>query len=315
MRSSLRLLAPVLAASIACAPAGAAAQSKPPGPEDPYAEPPDPYEDMTKAIAAEAYLQGLELAKKKQWQEAYAKFFSAWTDYKHWQTASSLGRAELEIGKYRAAVRHLELALGEPKVPPRARAEIEELLAKAKAATGTIRIRAVCDLPAVVLVDGEKIGETPYSDSYLADPGEHEIEVQRDDRREKTTTVVHTSETVEVTLELHIPVPPPPPPPRRPPPPPPPPSIPKLPFAIGLSALTVGGVLVGGVLVTDADESHRMGGIAAFSTATALGVASGLLWGMMLSGTPAAPGASSPKAALVPLAGPGHAGLLLQGVF
>lgn len=317
-RLPARLVAAVLlAATAASAAVPAVAQNKPPGPDDPYSDevkpPPDPYADVSKKLAADSFSAGVKLAEKEQWQEAYEKFRSAWGDFRHWQTASSLAKAELEIGKYRDAVRHLESALRETNVPPAARAEIEKLLQKARAATGTLKIQATCRLPAAVWVDGEKVGDTPYSESVMADPGEHQVEVRLEDRREETTVDLHTGETVEVTLELRIPLPPAPPPPK--PPPPPPPSTPKLPFAIGLSVLTGVGLVTGAALSTSADEASRAGGIAAFVAAGALGVTSGVLWYLVLSGPPSPRETSPPKMVLLPLAGPGHAGLSLHGVF
>lgn len=326
-RLPARLVAAVLlVATAASAPTPAVAQNKPPGPDDPYADeakpppaaptgtaPPDPYDDVNKKLAADSFSAGVKLAGKGQWQEAYEKFRSAWSDFKHWQTASSLAKAELELGKYTDAVRHLESALREANVPPAARAEIEKLLQKAKAATGTLQIQATCRLPAAVLVDGEKIGDTPYSGPVMADPGEHQVEVRLEDRREETTVDLHTGETVEVTLELRIPLPPAPPAPPLPPPPPP--VTPKLPFAIGLSALTGIGLVTGAVLATSADEAWRIGGIAALGTAGALGVTSGVLWYLVLSGPPSPPGPSPARTVLLPVAGPGHGGFSLQGMF
>ena len=107
--------APTGTAQVSKAPAApAVAQNKPPGPDDPYSDevkpPPDPYDDVTKKLAADSFSEGVKLAGKGQWQEAYEKFRSAWSDFKHWQTASSLAKAELELGKYTDAVRHLRLA-------------------------------------------------------------------------------------------------------------------------------------------------------------------------------------------------------------
>ena len=306
----------LLAITAALASTPALAQKKPPGPEDPYTEtpPPDPYADATKAAAAKAFSAGVKLAEKGEWEEAYEKFRSAWSDLQHWQTASSLARAEVEIGRYTDAMRHLKFAQGEPNVPEAAKTEIEKLLQKAMSATGTIQVRALCRLPAVVLVDGENVGTTPYSALHRADPGEHQIEVRLEGKHKETRVDVHTAETVEVTVELVIPLPPPPPPPPAAPPPPEPANL-ELPVAIGLSTLTLATLITGSVLAPSRDEPSQIGGVATLVVAGGFGIASGVLWSMVLSSPPPPSAASPGKVVVSPLAGPGHAGLVLHGVF
>lgn len=321
----LRRWAFVLAAGAALSPEIALAQNKPPGPSDPYTEadapPPDAYDEAEAVDAKATYEEGLELAKKKQWEGAYTKFRAAFRVVKRSETASALGRVEMRLGKYRDAVKHLTLALEGEGLSPRAQADLEELIAKAKAATGTLHIQATSTSPARVLLDGEEVGATPYSADEMADPGDHEVELQHEKKRQKVSAAVHTGETVEVTVHLEIAEPPPPlPPPVVVLPPPPPPSTSKLPFAVGLTLLTAGMAAAGAALASQDAEEKKIGSIVCFGAAIASGGAAGALWYFTVRENEernAPPSSTKPviSAGLFPSVGPRSGGFVLQGVF
>jgi hypothetical protein len=217
MSAGVSLLA--LAGLATLAPRVALAQNKPAGPVDPYATTPsaDPRTQAAKAIAADRYTKGAELAKQKKWQEAYPALLEAWKHLEHWQIAVALGRVEIEIGKFKAASQHLSFALAAKDLPAVDRPAAEKLLATAGKSLGILRIEATAEAPAELWVDDEKVGSTPFSGTTPADPGEHRVEVRHGDKSESRTVVVRTAVTEEVRIELRLPELKAPPPGRPPP--------------------------------------------------------------------------------------------------
>ncbi|MEZ4311134.1 MAG: hypothetical protein R3F14_24090 [Polyangiaceae bacterium] len=332
-----------------CLPA-ALAQTGPPRSTDPYDDreepPPNFYDEIENANAAKHYKAGAALAKKGEWEKAYPEMVSAWDSFRHWQIAASLAKVEVEVGKYRDALRHLTFARESGKVPEGDRPAIERAFERAKRSMGTIDLRATCDKTAEVLLDGEKLGDAPFEEPTLVDPGTHVIEVRSGVRHVRGSVDVAARKVVKLSLHLEIPLPP---VEKKVKPPPPPTTLDlRMPFAVGLSALSASGFVVGALLYGNSRDAAgrvgrlmegapsgqcptfgcdaarqelqrrddlQVGAIASFTIGGMATLGSGILWAMLVSDGAIPKKRSTPQAWVLPLASPDHGGLLLQGAF
>lgn len=163
-------------------------------PPAPTASTPDP-----SAEARAHFNQGVTFAKKGEWPKAYAAFLEAWKLKTHPQIALNLGRAEMEIGKYRDSIAHLHYHLehaeaGDPDMPTSRRwlTESEKKVA---------RLEITVDVAgSEVLVDGVLEGKAPLSGRVLVDPGAHRVEVVRGTAREARTVEVAQGASVRVSF-------------------------------------------------------------------------------------------------------------------
>jgi tetratricopeptide (TPR) repeat protein len=189
------------------------AQSAPPGAKSARKAPPAKAPPSGKASPAGAapsadpdarartrFKEGVAFAKKGEWQRAYTAFIESWDHKNHPQIALNLGRAEMEIGKYRDSVTHLRYFVdnADPKDPDLKLAR--EWLAEAEKKVA--RLDITVDVAGVeVLVDGASVGKSPLAGAVLVDPGKHEIELRRDAGHERRTVEVATGETQQVKLQ------------------------------------------------------------------------------------------------------------------
>lgn len=157
-----------------------------------------PPEDPT-VKARERFIDGVRFVKKKAWQAAYEAFRDAWRLKEHPQIALNLGRVEIEIGKQRDAIEHLQYWL--EKSPPEdpdsvlARGWISE--AKKKVATLRITVQGT---GAEVRIDGQPVGTSPLPPEIYVDPGKHTVEVGKGTARDEVTVECQAGSTSEVKL-------------------------------------------------------------------------------------------------------------------
>jgi len=147
------------------------------------------------------FSEGVALAKQSQWQRAYVAFHAAWTLKEHPQIALNLGRAEMEIGKYRDAIAHFQYCItrseaGDPDAVL-ARGWIVE--ARSKVAKLVIRVDTG---GARLLVDDAFVGTAPLSAPVLVDPGEHLVRATLEDKHVQRKVVVEMGGSLEVALGL-----------------------------------------------------------------------------------------------------------------
>lgn len=191
--SALPLLVVLLAQSAAAQPA------PPPDGGAPSASTAD------KAAAARAYAGGAKLAKQGRWKDAYPLFLEAWDHLHHWQIALGLGRVEIELARFHAAEQHLSFALASPELPSVDRPEVTRLIARARASQGKVRITAASATAAEVWIDDERAGDTPFSGTLSADPGEHRVELRSGAEITSRLVTVTAGETSPVDIELVAP--------------------------------------------------------------------------------------------------------------
>ncbi|MFT3925660.1 MAG: PEGA domain-containing protein [Myxococcales bacterium] len=111
-------------------------------------------------------------------QEARELLLKAHAMFPNARTLRGLGKVEYELRNYGHAVSHLENALASPVRPldARLRAEVEELLARARAYVGEVHV-AVKPSSASVIVDGVTVASGPQAVFSLV-VGDHLIEFQ-----------------------------------------------------------------------------------------------------------------------------------------
>jgi hypothetical protein len=109
-------------------------------------------------------------------QEARELLLKAHALFPNARTLRGLGKVEYELRNYGHAVTHLERALASPvrALDPRLRAEVEELLLRARAYVGEVHV-AVEPSTASVIVDGVTVASGPQA-SFSLMVGDHLIE-------------------------------------------------------------------------------------------------------------------------------------------
>ncbi len=196
MRTRATTVAVIASAAVLLASPPSPAQPRPAkAPPAPAASTPDP-----SAEARTHFNQGVAFAKKGDWPKAYTAFLEAWKRKTHPQIALNLGRAEMEIGKYRDSIAHLHYHLehteaGDPDMPTSRRwlTESEKKVA---------RLEITVDVAgSEVFVDGVLEGKAPLSGRVLVDPGAHRVEVVRGTAREARTVEVTQGASVRVSFE------------------------------------------------------------------------------------------------------------------
>ena len=130
--------------------------------------------------AARSYASGVKAARAGQLETARTALLEAFDLAPEPRTAANLGLVELMAGRPRDAAEHLSYFLREARdVQPQDRQSTEELLARAKAKIGTVTLRVNVDR-AEVLVDGRRVGASPFAEPVFLSPGSRRLEVRRE---------------------------------------------------------------------------------------------------------------------------------------
>jgi len=167
--------------------------------------------------AQSAFLRGKEHGKAGRWLEAVAAFEEAYRLRPAWDIAGNLGIAELELGRFVPAARHLEEARrnfpggGEPAK----RALMDDTYKEALAKVGRLAIKASVGR-ASISVDDEVVGEAPLGRPIFVSPGTHRVAAVLDGVTATKSVDVAAGGEAEVLLVLEAapssgPVTPPPP--------------------------------------------------------------------------------------------------------
>lgn len=175
--------ATLVATLLSAAPSSAQPTAPPPVPKVPASAPAP--EDPT-AKARERFTEGVALVKKKEWAAAYGAFLVAWKLKQHPQIALNLGHVEMQIGKYREAITHLQhwLDNNPPEDPDSVLAR--QWLSEAKKKVVTLKIK-VNGAGAEVQIDGQTVGTSPLPPEVYVDPGKHTVIARRGALRDEVT--------------------------------------------------------------------------------------------------------------------------------
>lgn len=122
------------------------------------------------------YRDSLVLAKAGEWPKVYQKLLHALQLKKSFDIATNLGAAEYNLSKFADAAEHLRygLSIFPPNGKPEAKKASEDILAKAKAQVGTVRL-SVTPADADLTVNGRPIPQDQRTEVFV-EAGEVTIE-------------------------------------------------------------------------------------------------------------------------------------------
>jgi hypothetical protein len=153
------------------------------------------------------YEEGLRHFTKKDYEQARVSLQAAWSLLRHWQIATLLGAAELNLGQYRAAAEHLGIALrtfGSDGSQAELR-KIQSLNDEALQHVAALRI-STDRQGAEILIDGKSAGNAPLPDPVYVEPGRRMVEARAPGYLTATSTIEANVGVQEVRVSL-VPVP------------------------------------------------------------------------------------------------------------
>jgi hypothetical protein len=200
MRTRACLSALLLAAAgFAIVPAPARAQDK----------------DAVTEMARRRFQEGVKYFDQKKYEEARAAFLQAYALKHHPAVLLNLAQSEIRSGHPLEAARHFSAYLREsPNASGAERAEAEKGLAAARTKLG--RIHVAVPTGTEVMVDGESVGQAPFSEPIDVMPGTHTVEGKLGTRTASSQVSVQVGKSASVTLNLESGAAPPPHPPAAP---------------------------------------------------------------------------------------------------
>lgn len=142
--------------------------------------------------------------REKNWLEAKALFERAHAMYPNARTLRGLGIVAFSARDYLDAIGYLTAAIEHPVRPmtDKQRKGVEDMLGRSRAFIGYLKIDTN-PTEADFLIDGETVSPEQESGKLPLNPGEHQLVVRADGRREATRTFkVEGGKTVTLTIQL-----------------------------------------------------------------------------------------------------------------
>jgi hypothetical protein len=184
--------------------------------------------DAVTEMARRRFQEGVKFFDQKRYEEARAAFLQAYALKHHPAVLLNLAQSEIRSGHPLEAARHFSAYLRESGAGGPERAEAEKGLASARTKLGHIHV--VVPTGAEVMVDGESVGQAPFSEAIDVLPGTHTVEGKLGARTASSQVSVQVGKSASVTLNLEgggAATPPPVAPPVSTPPPATPPAEPQ----------------------------------------------------------------------------------------
>ncbi|WP_437606315.1 hypothetical protein WMF20_35760 [Sorangium sp. So ce834] len=191
-----KTIAPIAIASALATAAPAIALAAPGGAQD---------EAMTEKVR-ELHKEGNAHYARGDYERARVAYLAAWALQKRLQIAGNLAEAEMKLGRFREAAKHLAYYLREapkeqPPPPPAEMKAAEALYAAARAQVGELSI-ATLENGAEILVDGEVVGVAPLPAPVFVEPGMHTVSARRGNRFGARQVRVDKGGAAAVEVEL-----------------------------------------------------------------------------------------------------------------
>ncbi len=136
-------------------------------------------EDPKVAEARQHFTRGVELYKDGDFRGALIEFQRAYQIAPNFRILYNIGKADLELLDYPAALVAFEryLAEGGAEVPSDKRAEVEAEIPKLKQRVAYLTIE--CNAPGVeIWIDELMVGKTPFSKEVVVGTGRHKVSVK-----------------------------------------------------------------------------------------------------------------------------------------
>jgi hypothetical protein len=157
--------------------------------------------DAVTEMARRRFQEGVKFFDQKRYEEARAAFLQAYALKHHPAVLLNLAQSEIRSGHPLEAARHFSAYLREsPNASGGERSEAEKGLAAAR--TKLARIHVVVPTGAEVIVDGESVGQAPFSEPVDVMPGTHTVEGKLGTRTASSQVTVPTGKAMTVTLNL-----------------------------------------------------------------------------------------------------------------
>ncbi len=137
---------------------------------------------------ADVILQSRELMKdgaskfsKGDWEGALIVYQKAWQLKQHPAVAANMAAAEMKLGRYLDAAEHLKFALNHlPTVPSEKREAVQAQFDECREHLLALRISVNVD-GTEARIDQRDIGQTPFLEDVLLEPGQHTVILSRSD--------------------------------------------------------------------------------------------------------------------------------------
>jgi hypothetical protein len=157
--------------------------------------------DAVTETARRRFQEGVKFFDQKKYEEARAAFLQAYALKHHPAVLLNLAQSEIRSGHPLEAARHFSAYLREsPNASPAERGEAEKGLAAARTKLG--RIHVVVPTGAEVIVDGESVGQAPFTEPIDVMPGTHSVEGKLGTRTASSQVSVQVGKAASVTLNL-----------------------------------------------------------------------------------------------------------------
>jgi len=157
--------------------------------------------DAVTEMARRRFQEGVKFFDQKKYEEARAAFLQAYALKHHPAVLLNLAQSEIRSGHPLEAARHFTAYLKDsPNASAAERAEAEKGLAAARTKLG--RVHVVVPTGAEVMVDGESVGQAPFSEPIDVLPGTHTVEGKLGTRTASSQVSVQVGKSASVTLNL-----------------------------------------------------------------------------------------------------------------
>lgn len=135
--------------------------------------------DDREARARELFAEGNEHYKRKEYEQALAKYRAAYEEYPAARILLNMGTTLVALGRNAEALGVYELYLADPDADPKKRKAVEAELARLAKLVGRVHV-VVTSPGATVFLDDQSLGDSPRDVTLRVDPGIHRVRVMRD---------------------------------------------------------------------------------------------------------------------------------------
>jgi len=163
-------------------------------------------QDKITELARAKFMDGVAAFDTKRYGEARDLFLQAYAMKRHPAVLLNLGLAEIRVGDVDAGANHLQQFLREfEQATPQQRQNASAGIAEAKKSSAYI-ISIVDTDGAVVMVDGQVVGQSPLTDPVFVKPGEHDVEARANGRgiRVKVQAKVGAMASAQLNLKTGV---------------------------------------------------------------------------------------------------------------
>lgn len=161
--------------------------------------------DPVTESARRRFQEGVRYFDKGKFEDARASFLQAYALRRHPAVLLNLAQSELRSSHPVEAARHFAAFLRDASTATAVeRAEAEKALAQLRAKLGRIQ-PTVNTAGAMILIDGEQVGESPLPEPVDAAVGQHTVEARLGDRVASAALTVTAGKIAATTLTLDSP--------------------------------------------------------------------------------------------------------------